>query len=208
MIPIFPTKANLIFVRKNLQLARTGYDLFDKKRNILVRELMSLIEMAHEVQDQIDDTFTFAYKALQSANISLGKCQAIAETMPVTENDIIIRFRSVMGAEIPVIEDVCGDEIPVHDAFFYTNSTFDEAYIRFRKVRQLSVKLAQVEESIYRLAYEIKKTQKRANALKNIVIPRYEALLISIAEILEEKEREEFTRVKVIKSRSDSNIIE
>ena len=51
------------------------------------------------------------------------------------------------------------------------------------------------------IAYNIKKTQKRANALKNITIPSYEALVKTIENALEEKEREEFTRLKVIKSR-------
>ena len=56
-----------------------------------------------------------------------------------------------------------------------------------------------VENAAYRLAINIKKTQKRANALKNITIPKYEELTKSISNALEEKEREEFTRLKVIK---------
>ena len=56
-----------------------------------------------------------------------------------------------------------------------------------------------VENSAYRLASSIRKTQKRANALKNITIPAYEALVANITNALEEKDREEFTRLKVIK---------
>ena len=56
-----------------------------------------------------------------------------------------------------------------------------------------------VENSAYRLASNIKKTQKRANALKNITIPTYTERVKSITNALEEKEREEFTRLKVIK---------
>ena len=66
-------------------------------------------------------------------------------------------------------------------------------------MKELTIRLAQVETSAYRLAYNIKKTQKRANALQNITIPRYESLTKSIQSALEEKEREEFTRLKVIK---------
>jgi V/A-type H+-transporting ATPase subunit D len=75
------------------------------------------------------------------------------------------------------------------------------AYLKFVKVKQLTVKLSEVENSAYRLADSIKKTQKRANALKNINIPKYEHLVSDIQNALEEKEREEFTRLKVIKSR-------
>jgi len=79
----------------------------------------------------------------------------------------------------------------------------DEACEKFQKVKELTIQLAQIETSAYRLAYNIKKTQKRANALQNITIPHYEGLAKSIQESLEEKEREEFTRLKVIKKMKD-----
>ena len=75
----------------------------------------------------------------------------------------------------------------------------DQAKASFEKVKQLSIKLSMIENSAYRLANNIKKTQKRANALKNITIPRYTVLTKDIQNALEEKEREEFTRLKVIK---------
>ena len=69
----------------------------------------------------------------------------------------------------------------------------------FERVKELTADLATVETSAYRLAESIKKTQKRANALKNITIPSYQALVKDITNALEEKDREEFTRLKVIK---------
>ena len=68
----FPTKGNLILAKNSLTLARQGYELMDKKRNILIRELMNLIEEAKDIQSQIDSTFTQAYLALQQANIEVG----------------------------------------------------------------------------------------------------------------------------------------
>ena len=84
-------------------------------------------------------------------------------------------------------------------AFSGTSLSLDEARAKFVKVKELTIKLSMVENSAYRLASNIKKTQKRANALQNITIPRYEMLTKSIQSALEEKEREEFTRLKVIK---------
>ena len=69
----------------------------------------------------------------------------------------------------------------------------------FERVKELTIRLSMIENSAYRLATSIKKTQKRANALKNITIPTYETLTRDIQNALEEKEREEFTRLKVIK---------
>jgi V/A-type H+-transporting ATPase subunit D len=77
--------------------------------------------------------------------------------------------------------------------------SLDEACQQFNRVKELTIRLAEVENAAYRLAYNIKKTQKRANALQNITIPKYTKLVKEIQEYLEEKEREEFTRLKVIK---------
>ena len=68
----FPTKGNLMLAKNSLGLARMGYELMDKKRNILVREIMDLIEKAKEIQARIDTTFREAYAALQKANIENG----------------------------------------------------------------------------------------------------------------------------------------
>ena len=141
----FPTKGNLILAKNSLALSRQGYELMDKKRNILIREMMNLVDQAKDIQGQIDETFRTAYEALQKANMEMGIAfvDQISHTGPV-ENAI----RS---------------------------------------------------NSAIRLASNIKKTQKRANALKNITIPKFEALTKDISNALEEKEREEFTRLKVIK---------
>ena len=84
-------------------------------------------------------------------------------------------------------------------AFSTTKESIDIAREAFRKVKDLTIKLSMVENAAYRLASNIKKTQKRANALQNITIPMYSNLVYSITNALEEKEREEFTRLKVIK---------
>ena len=68
----FPTKGNLILAKNSLVLAKQGYELMDKKRNILIRELMELIAEATDIQEEIDTTFSEAYAALQKANIQMG----------------------------------------------------------------------------------------------------------------------------------------
>lgn len=195
----FPTKGNLMLAKNSLALSRQGYELMDKKRNILIRELMDLIEQATDIQKEIDVTFTSAYQALQKANIQMGihEVEALSLNVPV-ENSISIKRRSVMGTEIPKVEYESRELKPSY-AFYGTKMSLDEACEKFEKVKELAIRLAQIETSAYRLAYNIKKTQKRANALQNITIPKYEALTKSIQGALEEKEREEFTRLKVIK---------
>lgn len=195
----FPTKGNLILAKNSLSLARMGYDLMDKKRNILIREMMDLIEQAKDIQSRIDSTFREAYAALQIANMESGinYVQAISYTVPV-ETSIRVKTRSIMGVEIPLVESAPSSQNPTY-AFYTTKESLDRARLAFEQVKELTILLSMVENSAYRLAVAIRKTQKRANALKNITIPHYVDLTKDISEALEEKEREEFTRLKVIK---------
>ena len=196
----FPTKGNLMLAKNSLALARQGYDLMDKKRNVLLKELMALIDEAKEIQEQIDSTFTKAYACLQRANIEHGisKVQQLAFTVPIEES-IRIQTRSIMGTEIPHVK-YDEKENNLTYSFSTTSESIDIAREAFREVKDLTIKWSMVENSAYRLASNIKKTQKRANALKNITIPMYTNLVHNINNALEEKEREEFTRLKVIKN--------
>lgn len=195
----FPTKGNLIRAKNSLALSKQGYDLMDKKRNILIRELMNLISEATDIQQEIDETFSSAYKALQRANVQMGihEVEQISLSVPV-DHSIHIKRRSVMGTEIPKVEYEHKIKKPSY-SFYGTKMSLDEACAQFQRVKELTIRLAEIENSAYRLAYNIKKTQKRANALQNITIPRFERLAKEIQEYLEEKEREDFTRLKVIK---------
>ena len=195
----FPTKGNLIQAKNSLELARQGFELMDKKRNILIRELMELIEEAKEIQTQIDHTFRSAYSALQNANMEIGinTVRTISYTVPI-EDSISIKTRSIMGTEIPLVRSDEPGTKPTY-AYYSTRESLDAAKQAFEKVKVLTIRLSMVENSAYRLASNISKTQKRANALKNITIPHYEELTKDITNALEEKEREEFTRLKVIK---------
>ena len=201
-INTFPTKGNLINAKNSLKLAKLGFGFMDKKRNILIRELMGLIDKAKTIQSEIDSTYTKAYKALQYANIELGvdHVNDISMSIPA-DNNILIKSRSVMGTEIPLVEHK-SSKPKLHYAYYSTSEALDIAKEQFEKVKELTIDLSMIENSAYRLATSIKKTQKRANALKNITIPMYDTLCKNISNALEEKEREEFTRLKVIKRRA------
>ena len=200
----FPPKGNLMRAKNSLVLARMGYGLMDKKRNILIRELMGLIDEAKGIQSEIDSTFRAAYAALQKANIELGinYVQEVGASVPV-ERDVLIKARSIMGTEIPLVQHE-KKPLQLTYGFYNTSESLDEARYHFERVKELTIKLSMVENSAYRLANSIKKPQKRANALKNITIPKYETLSKDISEALEEKEREEFTRLKVIKRNKEN----
>lgn len=201
-VKVFPTKANLMNAKKSLELAKLGYDLMDRKRNILIREMMLLIDKAGEVQQKIDSTYSQAYAALQRANITLGMCEEFSGATPIDEG-LKIDYRSVMGVELPTVQ-LEDSKLDLRYGWSDTNSQLDEAYLRFDEVKKLTARLAEVESSVYKLANAIKKTQKRANALSNIIIPQFQETIKYITEALEEKEREDFSRLKVIKKQKGS----
>jgi V/A-type H+-transporting ATPase subunit D len=195
---VFPTKGNLLNTQKSLSLALLGYELLDKKRNILIRELMAMVDKAKQLRGTIDATYIEAYKALQMANISHGLIERIADSMPI-ENSLTVTYRSVMGCELPQVA-INETKPTIQYGFLNTNDYVDKAYISFEKVKIMTAALAEVDNGIYRLTNSIRKTQTRANALQNIVIPRYKKTVKFISESLEEKEREDFSRMKVIKT--------
>ncbi|MEG1125688.1 MAG: V-type ATP synthase subunit D [Oscillospiraceae bacterium] len=195
---IFPTKGNLIICKKSLSLASLGFDLLDRKRNVLMREMMQRIDEASALQRDIGDAFSRAYKALESANVTLGIDKTLEGFMP-EENGFFMSSRSVMGVELPTTSfETTSPPRPLY-GFFGTNMQLDYATVCFANVKELCARLAGTENSVYRLAAAIKKTQRRANVLKNVVIPRYETNVSFITSVLEEHDREEFTRLKVIK---------
>lgn len=202
MAQIFITKNNLMAQKKSLELAKLGYDLMDKKRNILVREMLSLADKASTIQKDIETAYVQAYAALEKATVTLGDCSVYAQCVPV-ENSVSLKVHSVMGVEIPEIS--VDKEIPhIYYGMNETNSQLDEALIQFEKVKYLTVELAQAESGVMRLADAIKKTQKRTNALSNIMIPKFTSTIKFISDALDEKEREDFTRLKVIKRQKES----
>ena len=179
---VFATKGNLILYKKALKLAALGYELLDRKRNILIRELMSLVDKAGELRGSIEDTYKEAYSALQLANISMGLVTPYANCIPV-ETGVEISTRSVMGVELPKVT-LKERPLKVTYGFSQTDSQLDRAYLAFEKVKQTTAVLAEVENSIYRLSVAIKKTQRRANALQNIIIPRNEHIVKFITDSL------------------------
>lgn len=199
VLGVTPTKGSLMAIQKSLSLSTLGFELLDRKRNILIREMMLLIDKVKSLRGEISSTYREAYEALQEANVTLGMVQETAMAVPV-DDGVTITYRSVMGVEIPNVR-LAESEIRMCYGLDRTTSRLDYAYVCFQKAKRVTALLAEVENSVYRLANAIRKTQRRANALENIVIPRYEETAKFITDALEEKDREEFSRLKVIKAK-------
>lgn len=203
MIEISYTKTSLMAAQNSLELSEKGFELLDKKRNVLIMTMMGFIDKAEAVQKKMTVVFDEAYKALQTANITMGisNVEQIAQSIPEALSFEVID-KSIMGVEIPEIEHGHA-ELRHHYSFYHTNTALDVAMYKFHEVKMLLYELSEIEDSVYKLAIEVKRTQKRANALQNIQIPKYREMVSKILEVLEEREREDFFRLKVVKKKSE-----
>ena len=203
---IAPTKSNLLRTKDNLKLSKTGYNLIDKKRTVLIKEMMQQIEKAKEIQSDVKDLFEKAYNVLQEANITMGvrQVQDIALSIDKAEH-FDITYKSIMGLDVPTVKYE-KQVLRPHYSMYMTGEAIDEAIMIFQKIKMLIYRLAETENTVYKLSIEIKKNQKRANALEKMQIPNLEETVKYISESLEEKEREDFYRLKKIKKRIKSLI--
>lgn len=202
------TKTSLMAAQSSLELAQKGFELLDKKRNVLIMTMMGFIGRAEEIQKKVAVVFQDAYEALRTANITMGisNVEQIAQSIPIASGVQVV-VKSIMGVEIPEIK--YQKEQMAHSYSFYnTNTALDVALEKFLEVKKLLYELSEVEDSVYKLAMEVKRTQKRANALQNIQIPKFKEIVRAISEVLEEKEREDFFRLKVVKKKGERKAAE
>ena len=200
-INIAPTRTNLIRVRKDLRFAREGYEILDRKREALTTELVRVAREAEQVQRRVWKLMETAYAAMRKARLTMGtnrvEWAALAANKTV---DMHLKFRGIMGVAIPVIE-ASGEPPEMLYSLGDTNSALDEAAANFREVLMLTPELSMLVTTVWRLAGELRKTQRRVNALQHIFIPAYETMVSFIVSSLEEREREETFRLKWLKSK-------
>lgn len=198
-LKVAPTKTNLLKAREGLKLATEGHDLLDEKREVLLMELMAIVHDLKRVREEGEQKLEQAYSALGSTLVSLGQenVERIASTMK-QEVSLNILERSVMGVAIPTIR-LNSEEGTEEILLSETNSAYDLARKRFAELVPTLIRWAEIEISAFRLAIELKKMQRRVKALENMFIPEYESTIATIEKILEEIEREEFFRKKIMK---------
>jgi V/A-type H+-transporting ATPase subunit D len=197
---ISPTRINLIQTKKTLNLAESGREVLERKRDILLRELRRSVYDAQKTREALLDVLAQAYQSLKEANLAKGS-EAIAN-MALTsshQTEYSVDYKSIMGVIVPVIEFRAETDPKPDYGFANTSSELDSAFKQFYGVLQLLGDLAEAEGTTFQIANDVRRTQRRVNALNHVLIPRYRTTAKRIELVLEEKEREEFVRTKRIK---------
>ncbi len=199
-LKLSPTRSNLLMIRKRLAFARQGYDLLDKKRDVLILAILRSIDEAEKIQEQVNEQFARAYRLLEQARAAVGteRVQRTALLRP-EEIDVHITPKSIMGVIVPMVRCSLPTDDPAY-GFGDTSVFLDQARVEWAKALTLMGTLAEAVTTIWRLAFELQRTQRRANALESIYIPTYEETCAYIEATVEEKEREDLFRMRRAKN--------
>lgn len=196
-----PTKSNLIKLQNSLKITKQGHELLERKKLILSKELEKYLNKSKELREKLYNLMEEGKNLIRNANIDLGVDNLINISNGIKIDDYIdIKNITLMGTEIP--SAVHKPEIVKRNYGLYnTTNTVDEAIIKFNEIQEKLIELAILENTIFRLKKNIEKVRERANALQNIIIPENEKNVRNISEKLDERDREEFARLKVIKKK-------
>ncbi|MDP6265297.1 MAG: V-type ATP synthase subunit D [Candidatus Woesearchaeota archaeon] len=200
---IKPTRSELLKVKKQIKLAKSGHSLLKKKRDGMILEFFEILKKAKTLRRELVDEYKIALGRINIARTIEGDLKVKSIAMAIKEiPDIKLTTKNIMGVKVPKIESS-----EIQKAFMergyglYNSSAIDEAAAAYEKVVEKILLAAEVETSMRKLLNEIEKTKRRVNALEFVVMPRLEEVQNFIRLRLEEMERENIFRLKRIKAK-------
>ncbi|WP_049690940.1 V-type ATP synthase subunit D [Anaerococcus jeddahensis] len=196
-----PTKANLMKAKNQLGLIKEGYDILDKKRKALIGQYNAKINQRNELNKVVNSYIKDVKKNIKKAIVTTGedRLKSIALSVPLDES-ITLKEKKFMQTKIFEI-NFDEKKLDLSYSLNLTSSLFDEALLSLNNLKEKVYKLAELDTTIKNLDTEIKKTSKKVNSLEKVQIPNYEAIIKSISGQIEEREREEFSKTKIIKNK-------
>lgn len=198
---IAPTKSNLLAMKEQLASAQNGYELLEQKREILVMELMRMVDKVKVLERDIDKLIDRAYPALKRMLLRVGgdrveqMSRAVQYDFKIKEKPVTIGGMNFSSIDV---------ELPQRQLFYSFLGTFsscDEVMVDFFNLLRLLTDMASIRTIVWRLAGEVKKTQRRVNALDKMVIPQASETKKYIESQLEERERDNTFVLKALKNK-------
>ena len=204
---IAPTKSNLLSTKEQLSVSTNGYELLEEKREILVRELMRLVGQVKLLEDEIDKAVEEAYPAFKRMLMLDGvdQIERISHTIHY-DFDMVEKNVVVGGMQFETI-DVELPEKELFYSFLSTDANTDETIVKFFDLLSLLTQMASIRTIVWRLAEEVKRTQRRVNALDKMIIPQAQETITYIESVLEERERENIFVLKALKKKKEEREI-
>jgi V/A-type H+-transporting ATPase subunit D len=205
---INPTRMELLNLKSRTKLAVKGHSLLKEKRDALIKEFFDILDRVKGVREECESKLKEANEALIAAQISMGDLAVKKASLSVKESiDVDISSRSIMGVSVPVTKVQMEERSLVDRGYGFSDTSIqlDEAAKKFEESIKLIIELGEIEKTIFLLADEIESTKRRVNALEHIMIPKFQNTVKSIDMRLQEMERENFVRLKMIQSTIEKN---
>jgi V/A-type H+/Na+-transporting ATPase subunit D len=200
---VAPTKSNLLKEKERLALAEEGYELLERKREILMLELMKRIDEARVLEREMRRRAGSAYPVLRRLLLQAGR-DRVRDLASGVRADFAARERRVQvsGISMPALEAVAPGH-RLQSSFLGSSADSDETAAEFTSLLELIAAMAGLRAIVWRLAKEVRKTQRRVNALEKMVIPESRTIKTYIEDSLEEREREAVFSTKRLKARKE-----
>ena len=195
------TKIELFKYKRSSQVATMVQKILDDKRKVLLKNIEEMISEAQKTRGGIWEPLQEIYQSVNESYLSLGvgTVDSVAQSTPgVMEVDSDVK--RVVDVTIPVLSVTEKDTKSIPYGFADTNASIDRGAKLIKDLLPKICKAAEYENSIFSLAKALEKTQKLLNALENVIIPQYKQRVRFILATLEEREREEFARLKKVKA--------
>ena len=194
-----PTKIELIRIRSSLKTSRTVHKILEDKREVLLRKIDEIINSATSERENLSHPLSEGYSALYDAYLKMGalRLEGVASTSP-SSISVDIDVRRLVDVDITTLQ-VSAEKVGLSYGFIDTSTSLDKATKLLRNLLPQLCKAAELENAIFKLAAELERTQKLLNALEYVIIPQYQESIKFIQSTLEEREREEFVRLKQVK---------
>ncbi len=195
------TKIELLKYKRSSQVATMVQKILDDKRKVLLKNIEEMITEANKARGGIWEPLQDVYKSVNDAYLSLGTAtvDSVAQSTPAVM-EVDTKVKRIVDVSIPTLNVTEKDTKSMPYGFADTNSSIDRAAKQIKVLLPKICKAAEYENSIFALAKALEKTQKLLNALENVIIPQYRLRIKFILATLEEREREEFARLKKVKA--------
>ena len=198
-----PTRAVLLVLRRELDQAVQGHAILERKRETLLRELWDLFSEVKHTERDVRERFALAYKVQREARLAMGMdAMRFAALAPAAETEYSVEVRSVMGVSLPLV-NMRVEPLPFPYSPAGISAVFDELRTRWIEAGQILGSWTEISSSVWRVAAELERAQRRVNALENLLIPKYQVSIQRVQVVLDEQERESFMRTKRVKEQRE-----
>ncbi len=196
-----PTKSNLFKIKQTQSIAKEGHELLSQKREILVIELMSYLERVKRIEKDLDKLLNDAYQSFKKCIYRFGHTE-VEDKVKFIKYEWVMKKKTnkLMGMVLSAVH-IDPPRISLQYSFLNSNALIDETTQKFLKLLTIICEMAEIRSIVWRLSREVKKTQRRVNALEKVVLPENEETLKFIQSSLEEKERDELFISKLVKAK-------